>query len=48
MTEKPKNIDDLISFDGLGYQFSETNSKTKLSFLKIISYKLFLLLQEVF
>ena len=32
MTEKPKKIDDLISFNGLGYQFSEMNSKNEIVF----------------
>ena len=32
MTEKPKKIDDLISFNGLGYQFSEINSKNEIIF----------------
>ena len=32
MTEKPKKIDDLISFNGLGYQFFEINAKNEIIF----------------
>ena len=34
MTEKPKKIDDLLNFNGLGYQFSEKNSKNEIIYTR--------------
>lgn len=34
MTEKPNKIDDLLNFNGLGYQFSEITSKNEIIFTR--------------
>ena len=34
MTEKPNNIDELLNFNGLGYQFSEITSKNEIIFAR--------------
>ena len=34
MTEKPNKIDELLNFNGLGYQFSEITSKNEIIFTR--------------